>query len=136
MRELIQENIGLSLKSIDYKITSSSEKKKIDSYDEMKLLSISNDSAELEITRYVKTDLQNSYYLKVIAGVMLFAKPGVDLTKTLTIKKLEENKEQLMGVPMSYVSSLISQITGSFGGYPVVTAPGLRKELKIEDKRK
>lgn len=136
MRNLIQENIGLILKSIDYKATTSSEQKKIDSNDEIKLLAITSDSAELEITRYVNADLQNSYRLKVVAGVTLYAKPGVDLSKLLTVEKLEENKEQLTGVPMGYVSSLISQITGSFGGYPVVTAPGLRKDLKIQDKTK
>lgn len=133
MRELIKESIGIYLKSITYDGSIGKEEKKIDTTEELKLVSVEEDMAELEIIRCVYADIQNSYKLKVVAVIQLFAKEGINLKEQLLVEKLEKEKVQITGIAAGFLSALITQITGSFGGFPVITTPRLKHDTVIQN---
>ena len=118
--------MGILLKSIVYENVLVSDNKKIDCNDKIEKVAITSDVAEFEITREVCVDLQNAYNLKIIVRVQLYAKENVDLKKKLTDAFIEQNKDNISGTVMTYMSALITQITASFNGYPIITAPALQ----------
>lgn len=126
MQNLIKENLGILLKSIVYENVLVSDNKKIDCNDKIEKVAITSDIAEFEIARNVSVDLQNAYNLKIIVRVQLYAKENVDLKKKLTDAFIEQNKDNISGTVMTYMSALITQITASFNGYPIITAPALQ----------
>lgn len=126
MQSLIKNGVAIILKSINFEDVNPSETKKIDFIDEFKIVSIESDLAEFSITRTIAVDLQYAYNLKVVAGIQVFAKEGINLKDNLTKKMVEENKNNISSMAMSFMSSLVAQITGSFNGIPIITAPSLK----------
>lgn len=128
MQNLIKDNIGILLKSINFENTDLKNTNKIDFEDEFSLVALQQDIAEFQITRSLVVDVQVSYTLKIVSGVQIYAKDGVDLTKQLTEDIIEKNKDEISSTVMVFISSLISQITGSFNGVPVITIPALKSK--------
>lgn len=126
MRNLIKDNIGILLKSINFENILATENNTMDYADEFKVAAIQSDVAEFHITRKLVVDLQIAYNLQIIAGVQIYAQDGVDLTKELTDEVIEKHKDEISKTIMSFTSALITQITGSFNGFPVITTPVLR----------
>lgn len=126
MQNIIKDNIGVLLKSINYESVALKNSNKVDFEDEFKVVEVKTDIAEFQISRQLIVDVQVAYTLNVVAMIQVYAKENVDLKKQLTDEIIEKNKDDLSRTVMIFVSSLISQITGSFNGVPVITAPVLR----------
>lgn len=128
MIKYIQEQIKIDLKGIQYITKESSSSRKISVQDNYQPI-IHKNEVELEITRSVSVDLQKSYEIEIKAAVTYFAKDDEDLTKVFTNEFIHEHINELVSVVMTYISALITQITGSFNGFPVVT-PAVIVEAK------
>lgn len=123
---LIQDSIGIILKKINFDNVDPEKESKIDFTDSFIIVSKQKDVVEFEISRTVIANLQTSFNLNVSAGLQVYAKEGVDLTTQLTDALISENIKDISKTVMSFLSSLISQITGSFNGIPIVTPPILQ----------
>ncbi len=126
MQNLIKDNIGVLLKSVNFESADLKNTNKVDFEDEFSVFGINSDIAEFQITRKLVVDVQVAYTLSVVSRVQVYAKDGVDLTKQLTDEIIEKNKDEISRTVMVFTSSLITQITGAFNGVPVITVPTLR----------
>lgn len=126
IQELIQDSVGLVLKSINYESFDPKQESKITYTDSFTMVSKNKDIVEFEVSRKIIGNLQVGFSLNVSAGVQIYAKKGVDLNTQLTDEIIQENIIAITKTVMSFVSSLITQITGSFGNIPIVTAPALK----------
>jgi|GEM_PF-5127579 hypothetical protein len=122
---IIDEKIKVSLKSINYNILEPEEKKEIKVHDDVNIISVKKEVAELEVSRTVNAQLNNSFNLKIVTSIFCYAKEN-DLTTFFNDDYVKENIVQISALPLSYVSTLIAQITSSFNGFPVITAPVLQ----------
>ena len=126
MQNLIQDNIGVLLKSVNFESTKLKNTNKVDFEDEFSVVGINSDIAEFQIIRKLVADVQVAFTLNVVSRVQVYAKEGVDLKKQLTDEVIEKNKDEISRTVMVFTSSLIAQITGAFNGVPVITVPALR----------
>ena len=136
MQNLIKNGLAILLKNINFENVATTETKKINYVDQFKTVFIEPDFAEFEITRLVSVDIRHAYNLKVVAGVQVFAKDGIDLTKSLNEKVIEENRNTISSTVMNFISALVTQITGSFNEIPIITPPSLKLEETNQQKNK
>ncbi len=123
MQNLIKDNISATLKNIQYISVNPSKNKKIDFSDEIKITEKNENLVKFDIVRNLSVDLDIAYNLEIVVSLTLFAKDNVDLSKSFTDEFIEKNKDEIAGNVMNFISALISQITGSFNGFPIVTPP-------------
>lgn len=121
MEKILKENIEVSLTGIEYKTIEPTGKKVIEASDTFSILNVSRNTALISIERKLVADIVKPFELTVKVQVGFDALEVVDLTKHFTTKYLQEHVNELCGVPMSFISALITQITGSFGGFPLIT---------------
>lgn len=121
MDRFIKDNIGVSLAGIQYKKVAPTGKNNIEAEDTFSILEVKEDTAKILIERKMIADVRNPFELSVKTEVEFRALEGVDLTKHFTSEYIKEHINELSGVPMSLISALVTQITGSFGGFPIIT---------------
>lgn len=71
---IIDEKIKVSLKSINYNILEPEEKKEIKVHDDVNIISVKKEVAELEVSRTVNAQLNNSFNLKIVTSIFCYAK--------------------------------------------------------------
>ena len=121
MDKIIKDNIGVSLAGIQYEKIDSTGKNIIEAEDKFSILEVKEDSAKILIERKMVADVRNPFELSVKTEVEFRALEGVDLTKHFTLDYIKDHINELSGIPMSLISALVTQITGSFGGFPIIT---------------
>lgn len=121
MEKIIKDNIGVSLTEIQYKIIESTSKKIIEAKDAVSIVEVKEDTAKIIIERKIIADVRKPFELSVKTEVEFSALEGIDLTKHFTSEYLNGHINELSGIPMSLISALVTQITGSFGGFPIIT---------------
>lgn len=121
MEKIFKENIEVSLAGIEYKTIEPTGKKVIEASDTFSIVNVTRNTALISIERKLVADVIKPFELIVKAQVGFEALDGVDIINHFTKKYLREHVNELCGVPMSFISALITQITGSFGGFPLIT---------------
>ena len=125
MNNIICDSVGILLKSVNYEYDIAKKHNKVEFEDEFKIVKVQQDLAEFQISRKLVVDLQVAYTLNIVAGLQVYAQEGIDLTKHINDEFIEKNKDDLSKSVIVFISSLITQITGSFNGIPVITTPKL-----------
>lgn len=122
MEKLIVNRLEMKLVSINYKVGKSTGSE-ISVEDNYVVENIDKDSLRLLFERSVTLDFERKENLKIKVSIVRFGADGVDLTKELTEDLIRENINHLLGPALSFMPTLVAQITGSFGDLPFVTAP-------------
>lgn len=124
----------LYLKEIHYTVGSDGDiKGDIKLGDELHVEASLEKGLTIEVTRKIFTVADDAYLLSVTMGSTLSFKQdhtvSEDTIRQIDWKKELKSKDRLLSVLTARISLLISQITSSFGGTPIVTQPALIKEV-------
>ena len=124
MEELIIEDTFMKLLGIEFKVSKGS-KSGITVTDNYEIKEINEDSIVINLKRKVIMNFDVKETLIVEVQVKSTGTENVNFKEVLTDSYITQNIENLLGPTFGYLSNLISQITGAFGRYPFITAPGL-----------
>lgn len=123
LKENLTPEVGVILKSIDYKLSEEIQKPTLNAKDSYKIINKSSEEITVLFTREVRLQTKNAYILKVEVEFKRYPKEGINLEELLTDDVIKENIDDLCSPIFSYVSLLISQITSTFNRPPVITPP-------------
>lgn len=121
MESIVKKGVGIKLINIEYKEMESSDRGEITAADRFTIVKVEKETAELLVERKIKATGRPAFILTVKAKVSYVAEEGIDLTEKFDKDYLKKHVNELTGLAMSYISALITQITGSFGNYPLIT---------------
>lgn len=128
METIIKKNVKIRLVGIDYKETEPVDGGRITAQDFLSIGNVEKESAELLIERKIHSRATPGFILSVKAKIVYAAEDGVDLREHFTNQYVKENINNLAGFIMGYISALITQITSSFGNYPLITPVMIMEE--------
>lgn len=116
----------LKIENISYNPTKKAEKAFILVFDNLTVESSANLSKRVSIERILDVSTNQAYRLIVKVSFIVNAEVSDDeqsgeTTDTITEQFFRRNPNML-GIPLSFISMLISQITGSFGQVPLITS--------------
>ena len=121
MESIVNKRVRIKLTNIEYKEMESSDRGEITAADRFTIVKVEKETAELLVERKIESTEKPAFNLTVAAKVFYTAAEGIDLTEKFNKEYLKKHVNELTGLAMSYISALITQITGSFGNYPLIT---------------